>query len=393
MQKNKIIQISTFRPEKCGIASWTEDVINYSHKQDSSLRNRVFAVNGYRQAHEYADFVDFCIEKDNLDDYFRAAEEINLDSNVGVVSVQHEFGIFGGHMGDHLIPFLESIKKPKLLTLHTVPREEDSDYTDPVRTRSAERRKVLKKILPLVDKTIAISDTARNILLEEYGYDSDKTEVILHGTHEFSESIEDSKKILGLEDRFVISTVGLVRSKRGLEYAIRALPPVVEKFPNVIYVLAGETHPREIVDGRDVYREQLMAEAENLGVRDNVHFVNNYLPLNSLLRHIQASDVGITPYTFPGQISSGVLSYYVGLDKPVVATPFLYAQELLGEGRGVVLPDYNNPESMSSALIDLVGNPGKLEEIRTNIGSIKGKLLWPNVAQAYIDAEKSLISQ
>lgn len=383
----KILQVSTFRPERCGIASWTEDVINYCHAENPDLINRVLVINGFRKKSEYADFVDFCIERHNLEDYFEISETINKDDSIKAVSIQHEFGIFGGNVGDYILPFLDCLKKPKLLTLHTVPREEEGDE------KTIERKKVLRKILPKVDQIIAISNTSKQILIDEYQTDPSKLNVILHGTHPFSESPQHAKKILDLEDNFILSTVGLVRKKRGLEQVIKALPPVVEKFPNLTYVIAGATHPREIEsDGRELYREYLKQLTEELGVKDNVRFVNNYLPLNSLLRHIQASDVCITPYTFPGQISSGVLSYCIGLDKPVISTPFLYAQEILGQERGILLPDFNNPESISNSLLHIIENQSEIEKIKKNLQPLKNEMLWSNVAKQYIEIEKKLIA-
>jgi len=383
----KILQISTFRPEMCGIASWTEDVINYCHAEDPNLINRVLAVNGFRKKSEYADFVDFCIERHELRDYSKIAETINEDDSIKMVSIQHEFGIFGGNMGDYILPFLDSLRKPKLLTLHTVPRDEETDQ------KTIDRKKVLKQIIPRVDQIIAISDTSKQILIDEYQADPLKLNVILHGTHPFNESPKHAKKILDLEDSFVLSTVGLVRKKRGLEQVIRALPPVVKEHPKLKYLIAGTTHPREIEkDGREPYREQLIEESKDLGIEDNVRFVNNYLPLNSLLRHIQASDICITPYTFPGQISSGVLSYCIGLDKPVISTPFLYAQEILGQGRGILLPDFNNPKSISESLLSIIENQTEIKKIKKNLQPLKNKMLWPNVARQYIEIEKDLIA-
>jgi len=384
-KKHTIIQICTFRPEKCGIASWTEDLINYSHKLDSNHIHRVFAVNGHRKLEEYTDFVEFAFNKDNFDEYVVAANKINEDESILAASIQHEFGIFGGHMGDYVIDFLKLIKKPKMMTFHTVPRKEDDD------PRTQSRKKVLEEILPLIDDGIVISNTAKEILVNQYGANPNKLHVILHGTHTFDETTEDAKKIIGHENQFIISTVGLVRPKRGLEYVLKSLPAVFEKHPEVKYILAGETHPREIVNGVDVYRNQLMNEIRTSGIEDNVHFVNNFLPLNNLLRYIQASDICVTPYTFPGQISSGVLSYCVGLGKPVVSTPFLYAKELLSENRGVLLPDFNNPDSMSDAICSLIENEKKRKEIQENLKDFKDTLHWSNVAKKYLDVEKKYL--
>ena len=388
-----VYNISTFKPEQCGIASWTEDKINYSHKADPPFRNRVIAVNGFRRKNEYSDFVDFCIDRDNLKDYIAAAEFLNNTPNSEVVGIQHEFGIFGGkeisgkRVGDYILEFINHLKKPIVTTCHTALEaplnEEDVPIFD-------ERKKILAEILSKSSKIIAISNTAKKIFLD-YGIKSEKIEVILHGTHKFDESPKNSKEILGLENKFVMSMVGLVRRKRGMEYVIQSLPPVVEKYPNFLFAISGKTHPKEFIGDKEPYRDFLKSEVSRLKLEKNVLFIDRYLPLNSLLRYIQASDLCITPYTDPRQTSSGVLSYSVGLGKPVISTPFSYAKELLSDGRGIVLPDFNNSDSMSKAILDLLNNPEKIQSIKEKVAPLKEEMLWENVAKKYIKIEKSLI--
>ena len=390
----EVYNLSTFRPEQCGIASWTEDKINYSHGIDPSFRNRVVAVNGFRNKNEYSDFVDFCIDRDNLSDYKAAAKFINNDPNARVVGIQHEFGIFGGkeingkRTGDYLLEFINHLKKPIVTTCHTAL---DAPINEKEISIFNERKKVLKEILYKSDKVIAISNTAKEILIK-YGIKAEKIEVILHGTHKFNELPKHSKKILGLEKKFVMSMVGLVRQKRGIEYVIKSLPPVIEKYPNFLFVISGKTHPKEFIGDKEPYRNFLKSEVSKLKLENNVLFVNRYLPLNSLLRYIQASDLCITPYTDPRQTSSGVLSYSIGLGKPVISTPFNYAKELLSDGKGVILPDFNNPDSMSKAILNLLNNPEKIQSIKEKIAPLKEDMLWENVAKKYIKIEKSLIS-
>jgi glycosyltransferase involved in cell wall biosynthesis len=389
----KIYNITTYRPEQCGIAAWAEDKINYSHKIDPSFRNRVIAVNGFRKKNEYSDFVDFCIDRNNSEDYVTAAKFINNNPQAKVVGIQHEFGIFGGKringkaLGNYILKFIDHLKKPLVTTCHTT-------FAYPLKGEEElfEKRKIiLKEVLSKSDKIIAISNTARNILVKNYNINPKKINVILHGIHKFDESTEHAKKILGLEDRFVLSMVGLVRKKRGMEHVIRALPPVVGKHPELLYVLAGKTHPKEIEDGKEPYRDFLKNEVSRLNLEDNVLFVNRFLPLTSLLRYIQASDACITPYADPRQISSGVLSYNLGLEKPTISTPFNYAKEILDEGRGIILPDFNNPDSISKAIFELLDNPEKIVDIKKNIKPFKEQMLWENVAKKYIEVEKSVI--
>ncbi len=392
--KMAVYNLSTFKPEQCGIASWTEDKINYSHKAEPPFRNRVVAVNGFRKKNEYSDFVDFCIDRDKLKEYIIAAKFLNNNPNSKVIGIQHEFGIFGGReingkrVGDYLLEFMSHLEKPVVTTCHTaldIPlNEEDVPVFN-------ERKKILTEILNKSNKIIAISNTAKKILLN-YGIKEEKIEVILHGIHKFDETSEHSKKVLGLEDKFVMSMVGLVRQKRGIEYVIQSLPPVIEKYPNFLFVISGKTHPKEVIGDKEPHRDFLKSETSRLKLEKNVLFVDRYLPLNSLLRYIQASDLCITPYTDPRQTSSGVLSYSVGLGKPVISTPFSYAKELLGDGRGVILSDFNNPDSMSKAILGLLDNPEKIKSIKEKVAPLKEEMLWENVAKKYIKIEKSLIS-
>ncbi len=388
----KVLQVSTFRPEQCGIASWTEDVINYCHNEDPSLRNRVMVMNGFRDSSEYGDFADIILHKNDRDAYTSAAKKVNMDDEIGVVSVQHEFGIFGDpkgreFTGEFLFDFLDALKKPVITTCHTVPSKTSKD------PKSQRRREALAGILTRSDKILAISETAKNLLIDEYGVDPEKVRRIYHGVHTFNETPNHSKQVLGLEDRFVLSTVGLVRKKRGIEDVIRALPDVVERHPEILYVVAGKAHPKEIEsNGREPYRELLVSETRRLDLEKNVSFVDNYLPLSSLLRHINASEICITPYTEPGQVSSGVLSYGMGLLKPVLSTPFLYAQEVLADGRGIILPDFENPESIAIALLDALGDTGRLREMERKIEPFVEQMRWPNVAKIYIEEERKLMA-
>ncbi len=387
-ESRTIYQVSTFKPEQCGIAAWTEDKINYSHGVNPLFRNRVIAINGFRNLSEYADPVDFGIERDNKKDYVLAAEFAN--ENGDMASIQHEFGIFGGDrgkfIGDYLLDFLDNLKKPVMMTAHTVLGDVDDE-------RSIKRKELFKEIIPKANHIIAISNTSRELLIKEYGVIPDKITMVYHGVHDFNETIDHSRQIIGgLEGRFVISTVGLVRSKRGFEQVIRALPRVVEKHPDLLYMIAGKTHPKEFgLDGSEPYREKLQEEVKNLNLENNVLFINKWLPLTSLLRYIQASDMAITPYTDPKQISSGVLSYNLGLLKPVISTPFAYAKEVLADGRGIVLPDFNNPESISDALIYVLDNREIVKKMQEKITPFREQMRWPNVAKKYIEVEQKLI--
>jgi len=383
----KVIQVSTFPPEKCGIATYTYDIINYSHKLDPDMQNRVLAINGYRQPNEYGDFVPFLIDKQNKESFTWAAGSINMDDRIKVVSLQHEYGIFGGEEGSHVLDFVNAVEKPIVSTFHTVITGEQWEKQG----YSLLRHSILEELGELSDKIIVISNVAKDILIKEYGIDPGKIRVTHHGFHDFDESVEDSKKILGLEDRTILSTVGLLRPKRGMEYVIRALPQVVENHPEILYMIPGSTHPKEIKEGRDPYREMLIREVEALGLENNVQLIDRYLPLESLQRHINASDICITPYLFHPQSSSGVLTYCLGHLKPTVSTPFLYAQEMLADGRGL-LSEYKDPDSMAKQINKLLDNPELMNRIIAKLTKFAPHMRWENVARQYLDAYKEVMN-
>jgi len=396
MIQEKVYTVSTWQRE-CGIASWTSDQIEYARRADPSLVHRVIAVDPVRRI--YNGDVEFDIRRDVKADYKRAAEQVNQNSN-GVVSIEHEFGIFGGArgkwMGDYLLHFLANLEVPTMITCHTLLGESRDDPD------SNERKQIFREIIPYVQKFIAISHTARRILTEQYGIHNDRIRVIYHGAHEFPETKEQARKKLEdtvpeIRGRILTGTFGLVRRVKGIEHNIRALPQIIDKHPELIYAVVGETHPGEMEDGRELYRESLQKEVEVLGLENHVLFINQFLPRTDLLRWMKAADLFMATYGDPHQISSGPTSYCVGLGTPVIATPFVYAKELLAEGRGILLPTLD-PEFLPSVIAEKVKDflndrEERTEEIIRSIKPFKRRetLMWPDVAQVYIEEARNLM--
>jgi len=396
MNQKTVYKVSTWQRE-CGIASWTGDQIEYARRTDPSLVHRVIAVDPDRRI--YNGDVEFDIRRDVKEDYKKAAEQVNQNSN-GVVSIEHEFGIFGGErgkwMGDYLLHFLANLEVPAMITCHTLLGESRDDPD------SNKRKQIFREIIPHVQKFIAISHTARSILTEQYDIPQDRIRVIYHGAHEFPETkaqarakIED--EVPEIRGRILTGTFGLVRRVKGIEHNIRALPQIIDRHPELIYAVVGETHPGEIEDGREPYRELLQAEVEKLGLENHVLFVNQFLPRTDLLRWMKAADLFMATYGDPHQISSGPTSYCVGLGTPVIATPFVYAKELLAGGRGILLPTFDSeflPDIIAEKVKDFLDDKKeRTKEIIRSIEPFKRRetLMWPDVAQAYVKEARNLM--
>jgi len=397
MGQEKVYKVSTWQRE-CGIASWTSDQIEYARKADSSLVHRVIAVDPERRI--YNGDVEFDIRRDVKKDYKKAAEQVSQNPNGTVVSIEHEFGIFGGEkgkcMGDYLLHFLENLEVPAMITCHTLLGESRDDPD------SNKRKQIFREIIPHAQKFIAISHTARRILTEQYDVPNDRIRVIYHGAHEFPETKAQARakienEVPEIRGRTLAGTFGLVRKVKGIEHNIRALPQIIDRHPELIYVVVGETHPGEMENGREPYRESLQKEVANLGLENNVLFINQFLPRTDLLRWMKAADLFMAAYGDPHQISSGPTSYCIGLGTPVIATPFAYTKEILAEGRGILLPTFD-PELLPSAIAEKVKDflndrEERTKEIIRSIEPFKRRepLMWSDVAQAYIEEARNLM--
>jgi glycosyltransferase involved in cell wall biosynthesis len=372
-----IIHISTYPPEKCGLALYTHDLVRYFSIVNPTKTHKVLAVRAYCKE-PYGEDVIFQMERDNRESYRAAANFLNDNERVKAVSLQHEFGIFGGKGGSYVIDLVDSLEKPLLTTYHSV-----------LPGSSKLRRNILRRIVKASRKNIVLSEVAKRVLVEECHANEGSVEVIHHGIHDFQEDPELSKKKLGLEGKLVLSTVGFVGRGKGIEHAIRALPAVVDKHPNVLYVVAGCTHPSEI-EREKGYRRILMREAARRGLQKHVLFIDKYLPLDEHLRLIQMSDICLTPYVEYNKTSSGVLSYCIGLMKPVVSSPFLYAQEVLAEGRGVLAwpTDYR---IFAECINRLINNSDIRNAIKEKLRDYREHMRWVNVAKRYSELLEEIV--
>ncbi|MEJ7582849.1 MAG: glycosyltransferase family 4 protein [Acidimicrobiales bacterium] len=366
--------IGTAPPRRCGIATFTDDLRSALAAREPSNPPFQIALTDVGSGYDYGPDVLFDIGAAQLGDYRSAAEFIER-SGVDVVCVQHEFGIFGGPSGRHLNELLDHVQAPVVTTLHTV-----------LARPPAALRQVTRELAERSDRLIVLADRAVDLLADVYGVDGDRVKMIPHGVPDlpFADPCRP-KTAIGAEGRTVLMTFGLLGPDKGIEVALDALPSVVADHPDVLYIVLGATHPEIVRHHGEQYREQLTAQVAHLGLQDHVLFENRYVDLNVLCRYLAATDLYITPYHGIEQIVSGTLAYAVGLGCGVVSTPYPYAEELLGDGRGRLVP-FDDPEALAQALQELIGDRPARERMQRRAYDHARSMTWPAVADAYADA-------
>jgi len=366
----KVCYFSTYPPRKCGIGVFTKDLVDAMDLCSDSVSSTVIALNENRASHRYDERVKWQIRHDKKEDYIRIAEEVN-SSDIDVVNIQHEFGIFGGEWGSHVISFLETLRKPVVTTLHTLQPDLDP-----------QGQRVLKQILSRSNAIVVMNNAAIG-LLAQLGTSFEKINVIPHGCPNIPfVSSNYVKASLGLKGRTVLCTFGLISRGKGIEYAIQSLPTVVAKHPEVIYLIIGVTHPNvKRIEG-EKYRRMLYDQVKELGLKNHVAFQNRFLSKMELIRYLQATDIYITPYPGKNQISSGTLIYALATGRAVVSTPYLHAKEVLNNGRGFFC-DFNNSDSIADALESLLSNDRLKKETEAKAYEYTRSFIWSKVAKRY----------
>ena len=367
----KVAYLSTYPPRECGIATFCEDLIHATGGDGVFPEPIVIAMEGGARYHRYSRPVVHVVDDRNEKDYQAAAEFIN-DSPADVVSIQHEFGIYGGVEGRGMYRFLSNIAKPVVTILHTVLPEPDQKTRDMIRAL-AERS----------DRVMVMNPLASGILRRDYDVAPEKLAFINHGAPSPStERREAMKQRLGVGGKKVMCTFGLVGAGKGLEYAIRALPPVLRRHPELVYLIVGQTHPGAIRSGTDEYRASLTRIIGELGLEDSVRFVNQYLTEEEIIGYLAASDIYVTPYLNPHQICSGTLTYAVAAGKAIISTPYLHARFLLGADRGL-LADFASAESISEAALRVLDAPELQAQLESRARVYGQRLLWRQVGAQY----------
>ena len=376
--KKRIAFLSTYKPRECGIATFTKDLVDALDLLDEFRPARVIAMNEEETIYNYDSRVKWQIRQDSEEDYIQAASYVN-SSKIDLINLQHEFGIFGGEWGRYIVSLLETVQKPVVTTLHTV--QPDFDL---------KAQRVLKDIISRSVSIIVMAKAASNIL-QKYNIPKKKINVVPHGCPDIPfVSSESVKRSLGLKGRTLLSTFGLINAGKGIEYAIQALPLIVDKRPDVLYLIIGETHPEVRKIEGERYRMKLIQLVDELGLKNHVKFHNRFLPERELVRFLQATDIYITPYVSPYQISSGTLVYALATGRAIVSTPFLQANEVLAEGRGL-FSEFKKPNSIAENVNKLLAD----EDLRINMEKkayeYSRNLIWPKVAKRYTSIFKKAI--
>jgi glycosyltransferase involved in cell wall biosynthesis len=379
-EKRRIAYLSTFPPRECGIANYTKDLINALDELREYKRSVVIAINDVGGKHHYDNRVKIEIEEGSKDDYLQASQYINKQK-IDLVNIQHEFGIFGGDWGDSLVPFLENLDKPVVITLHTI-----------LSNFKSKPKSLLKTIANLSSKLLVMTNTALE-LLEKYGLDTKKIVTIPHGAPNIPFGISEKiKNSLKLNKRIVLSTFGLISRGKGIQNVIRALPQIVKKEPRVLYLIIGETHPEVRKRKGERYRRMLMKLVSDLNLQNHVKFHNRFLQRREIIRYLQATDLYITPYLDRNQVSSGTLAYAMAAGKAIISTPYLHAKEALADGRGLFCK-FRNPESIADQIRTLINNPTLKETIEKKVYDYSRDSIWTKVAEKHSEVFKQLLME
>ncbi len=368
MPVRRIAVLGNHTPRQCGIATFTEDLAQALAENRPEVDVVVAAIND-GQIYTYPARVQLTIEQADLNAYKAAADALNA-REIDVLSVQHEFGIFGGPAGSYLLTLLRRVRAPIITTLHTV-----------LEQFTADQLAVIEELTVLSAKIVVMSERAVRFLLAQ-GVPRDKVEFIHHGVHVADASRDAEKLRLGLPGRTLILTFGLLSPNKGIETAIRALPGVVLEFPDVTYLVLGATHPNVRAHHGEAYRDELVRLAADLDVAAHVRFDDTFVDRDELTRCLAAADIYLIPYPKREQITSGTLAYAVGNGKAVVSTPFWHAEELLGSGRGVLVP-FHEPAALGASLRELLGRPDRRAAMERRTLAFGEQMLWPNVARSY----------
>jgi len=368
---NRVAFIGNYLPRQCGIATFTTDLCEAIATEHSEITCIAVPVNDTPTGYSYPNRVRFELTEKDLESYLRAADFLNINS-VDLVCLQHEYGIFGGRAGSHILALLRELRMPIVTTLHTILREPDPD-----------QRRVLQEVAGLSDRIVVMSSRGAEFLHEIYGVPSEKIDFIPHGIPDVP-FVDPSfhKDLFGVEGKTVLLSFGLLSANKGIENVISALPNILAKHPNVVYIILGATHPHVIQHDGETYRLGLQWLAQEKGVESQVIFYNRFVSLEELVEFIGAADIYITPYLNEAQITSGTLAYTVGAGKAVISTPYWYAEEMLADERGALVP-FGDPAALADKVIDLLDNESSRHAMRKRAYMFGRDMIWPQVAQSY----------
>ncbi len=367
----KIAFLGNYLPRKCGIATFTSDLLMAVAAEHPTTHCFAVPVNDIKGGYEYPAVVRFEIEEQDLSSYQRAADFLNI-GNTDIVCLQHEFGIFGGQAGSHLLALLRELKMPVVTTFHTI-----------LQDANPEQQRVMQELIVRSTRMVVMTERGRQMLQGIYQAPSAKIDLIPHGIPDIP-FVDPNyyKDQFGVEGRVVLLTFGLLSPGKGIEHVLNALPAILAEFPDVVYIVLGATHPHELREQGEVYRLGLERLAKKNKVSKNVIFYNRFVELDELKEFIGAADLYITPYLNEAQITSGTLAYTFGAGKAVISTPYWHAAELLAEERGALVP-FGSSEAIAREVISLLRDDTRRHAMRKNAYKLGREMVWSNTARIY----------
>lgn len=369
--------ISSYLPTKCGIATFTKDLCDAIISSiDLTGQIKIIAMTDIDMIGDFDDRVIYKIQRHNQMEYISAAEFLN-QSNIDLVILQHEYGLYGGECGEYIIKLLENLRIPIITTLHTV-----------LFKPSAKQKRILQKITALSSKIIIMNQLAEDLLIKQYSIFPEKISFIPHGIHDIP-FVDDIfyKDELGLEANRIILTFGFLSPRKGIEIVIEAMSRIIEKYKNVVFIVVGQTHPNIIKSEGETYRNSLLNRVKELHLENHIIFHNKFVDLAELIKYLSAADIYLSPYINEDQITSGTLSYALGTGKAVISTPYFHAKELLAENRGILVP-FKNPDKIADAVIELFSSDLERNKMRKRAYQFSRSMVWSKVARMYINLFK-----
>ncbi len=373
----RIAVIGNSLPRRCGIATFTTDLQQAISTSRPTLETCIVAMTDHGQTYDYPKAVAFQIQDDKIEEYIRAADFLNA-GRFDTVCLQHEFGIFGGEAGGHILELLSRLTMPVVTTFHTV-----------LANPTAAQRAVMERIVDASSKVVVMANKGRELLRSVYQVPDDKIEVIAHGIPDVALVAPDAAKArLGFDGKSIILTFGLLSPNKGIEVMIDAMPSILKRRADALYVVLGATHPNLVRDQGEAYRNRLMRRVRELGVEDHVVFLDRFVDLPTLLEFISMCDVYVTPYLNEAQMTSGTLAYSFGLGKPVVSTPYWHASELLANGRGVLVP-FGDATAIGSKIAELLTDDVRRQAMCRRAYAVSRTMTWERTAEHYMSVFES----
>src|ERR1700680_609741 len=371
---SRIAVIGNYLPRHLSISTFTTDLCEALSAEYGTARLLALPVNDTQEGYDYPARVRWSLAQDDVASYQEAAEFLNFH-NIDMVCLQHEYGIFGGPAGSHILHLLRGLKMPVVTTLHTVLREPDSDQL-----------RVMEEIAELSDRLVVMSQLSSQFLQEIFKVPGSKIDMVPHGVPDLPFLDPNFyKDRFGVEGKAVLLTFGLLSPNKGIENVIQAMPQILSKHKNVVYIVAGATHPHILRREGDKYRASLQALAKEAGVESQVIFHNRFVAPEEMVEFIGAADIYITPYRYEAQVVSGTLAYALGAGKAIISTPYWHALELLDDRRGALVP-FQNPDAIAQKTIELLDTPALRHAMRKRAYLFARDMIWKKAAQGYMES-------